>query len=345
MLTINNIYTTLIDFNSPNDLTLPLVIVGLVILSSYIIYSYTQFCEFSLYYGFKAYRGFCGMRIKSVPRKYGKGEWCYSERGTRGISKYPTLIFLHGFGADKDTWLLMTQYIPKEFHCVLLDFPGHGGTTFIEGSDEPTVISYVHSLREFLEMSGFDKDKFNIIGCSLGGGVSGLFAHYYPGYIHKLCAFCPAMKTPILTKTCEKLLSGSLDLLIPRNGKELLKMMSIFLNRPPPYPERIMDAFINLNYTLAKRNRLKKLWENIVNEEFANFDKKLYRIQSIKCDTLIVWGEDDEMLHVSGGYLLHKNVENSKLRVIKNCNHGIQLDQPKISSQHLMDFFYDKMKD
>ena len=33
----------------------------------------------------------------------------------------------------------------------------------------------------------------------------------------------------------------------------------------------------------------------MVIDEFQNFDKNFYKMQAIKSDTIIIWGEDDEV--------------------------------------------------
>lgn len=44
------------------------------------------------------------------------------------------------------------------------------------------------------------------------------------------------------------------------------------------------------------------------------------------------------MLHVSGGYMIRDNVKNAKLKVLKDCNHVIQLDQPWEATKAILDF-------
>ena len=88
--------------------------------------------------------------------------------------------------------------------------------------------------------------------------MAGLFAHYYPEYIHKLALLCPAIKTPILTETCQELLAGNFDLLIPKNGKQFIKMIGLLCQKQQMYPSRIMQSFVNLNFTLERQHILKK---------------------------------------------------------------------------------------
>jgi len=44
------------------------------------------------------------------------------------------------------------------------------------------------------------------------------------------------------------------------------------------------------------------------------------------------------MLHYSGGKFLSDNIINSKLHIIEDCNHVLQLDQPKKTVEHILNF-------
>lgn len=44
------------------------------------------------------------------------------------------------------------------------------------------------------------------------------------------------------------------------------------------------------------------------------------------------------MLHHSGGKLLFENIKNSKLHILEECNHVLQLDQPKQTVKHILEF-------
>jgi pimeloyl-ACP methyl ester carboxylesterase len=60
-----------------------------------------------------------------MKRKCGKGQWSYAEKG-RYTKKYPTYVFLHGIGGSKDHWPIIVRKIPKKYHCIAVDLPGHG---------------------------------------------------------------------------------------------------------------------------------------------------------------------------------------------------------------------------
>lgn len=215
------------------------------------------------------------MQVHYISRKCGRGVWCYAEKGSPSSSstgieettenmnnsnsnKKPTLVFIHGFGGDKDTWPSILKRIPSTYHCVVVDMPGHGDTTFLNGIDEPNIEGYVKSLREFLEVSNLDSSKIYLIGCSYGGAVAALFAHYYPECIQNLALLCPAIRTPTLTNACQKVMNGHFNLLIPNNGKEFTEMIELLCTKTQYYPHRIMQSFVNINFHPERKNLLHK---------------------------------------------------------------------------------------
>lgn len=351
-----DIYTVMVDYMDDLFTARSFIICWSLVLAALGAAAYWAFLRYAdaiLFYGLKAYRGFAGMQVKYADRKGGKGVWCYAEKGRSRTSHHqepqpghshghrkthPTLVFLHGFGADKDTWPSMVRHVPSNYHCVIIDLPGHGETSFVDDLDQLTMDSYAKSLREFLEVTGLDREPIHLIGCSFGGGVAGLFAHDYPECIAKLCLLCPAIKSPTLTKTFVELINGNSDLLVPTTGEQFVRMIGLLTNKPQPYPAAIMQSFVNLNFTKERQANLKKLLKNLVVDEFNNFEQKFPKIKAISKETLIIWGEDDEMLHVSGGYMIKDSVKNAKLKVLKDCNHVIQLDQPWEAIKAILDF-------
>ncbi len=61
-------------------------------------------------------------------------------------------------------------------------------------------------------------------------------------------------------------------------------------------------------------------------------------IKNIKENTLIIWGEKDPLIPVEHGYLLNKEISNSKLYIISNCGHAPQEEKPAETSKIILAF-------
>ncbi len=46
-----------------------------------------------------------------------------------------TLLFLHGFSANKIMWMPIASYFPPEWRIVMVDLPGHGESGFLPGGN------------------------------------------------------------------------------------------------------------------------------------------------------------------------------------------------------------------
>ena len=44
-------------------------------------------------------------------------------------------------------------------------------------------------------------------------------------------------------------------------------------------------------------------------------------MNGIKCPTLIIWGEDDNIIPLEYGIKLHESIKNSRLEIIKSGGH------------------------
>ena len=52
-----------------------------------------------------------------------------------------TVVFLHGFMGSGEDWRPITQGLPAEYRCVLLDLPGHGCTPVRSDAPGPFVVA------------------------------------------------------------------------------------------------------------------------------------------------------------------------------------------------------------
>ncbi len=136
------------------------LLVGLLTTFHFIFYTETYIA-----FLMRISRTLLGIKSKQIPRKSGRGIWSYGEKGVKS-SKHPTLLFLHGIGGDYNSWHNLLRYFPNgnQYHFVFLDMPGHGFSTFDQVSDEASVEGFVLSIREFIELTGLDRERITVVG-------------------------------------------------------------------------------------------------------------------------------------------------------------------------------------
>jgi abhydrolase domain-containing protein 6 len=62
------------------------------------------------------------------------------------------------------------------------------------------------------------------------------------------------------------------------------------------------------------------------------------KISSIQTRTLIIWGREDKMIHISGAKFLYKHLKNSQVKIVEKSNHLLIMDQPKQTTRYVYDF-------
>lgn len=220
------------------------------------------------------------------------------------------ILMLHGWGSSLDAFVLLRRHLSRKFKVVSLDFPGFGKSDMI--SEPWSVADYADFTLAFLSAVGL-KDPI-VICHSFGGRVATKLVgegRLYPpkmvfldaaGIKHK-----PSLRSRVrqatfktirrvltsapLKKSCEKLLEKA------RNH-----FGSADYNNAPPV----------LRHTLVLT----------VNEDLRGY------MPSIKCPTLLVYGENDTATPVSDAKIMEQLIPDAGLCVIRGAGHFSFVDRP-----------------
>jgi len=106
--------------------------------------------------------------IKLCYKIFGKGE---------------PVVFVHGFGADKDTWIAQIPEISKKYQVIVFDNRGAGKSE--RPKQNYTMETFADDIAGLLDYLKIDKAKA-VIGWSLGGMIVQHFALKYPDRAEKI---------------------------------------------------------------------------------------------------------------------------------------------------------------
>ncbi|MGJ8687229.1 MAG: alpha/beta fold hydrolase, partial [Spongiibacteraceae bacterium] len=95
-----------------------------------------------------------------------------------------TLLLIHGFGACKENWGLLTRYLRDDYHLLIPDVPGFGESTFHFGCDY-ALTAQADRLLQWLKQT--NRGPVYAIGNSMGGAIAAQMAAKMPDQVSRLC--------------------------------------------------------------------------------------------------------------------------------------------------------------
>ncbi|PIE40878.1 MAG: alpha/beta hydrolase [Gammaproteobacteria bacterium] len=242
----------------------------------------------------------------------------------------PTLLLVHGFGAFKENWILMILELRDDFHIISVDLPGHGESDFFADSNYD-IDQQVTMLHEFAnQVIG---RPFYMVGNSMGGAITALYAATYPREITSAVLLNPGHITDIKSPM-DLLREQGINLLIVENTEQFDKLVQFAMEQPPFLPWPLKDISI---YKMAERkHKNEKVWIDISKNQNYNFKEE---IKNIAAPTLIAWGKEDRTLNYKNAYIFDQLIPNSKIQIFEKIGHAPMIEAPEETAKAILDFF------
>lgn len=236
---------------------------------------------------------------------------------SKGKSKFPLVMLVH-LAANMDNWdPKLIDLLAKHQHLILIDLPGVGASEGrVERSLEETAVSVV----DIVHALGYV--KINLLGLSMGGMIAQEVVRIAPELVNRL----------ILVGTGQ------------RGGKGIDSVTSVTFAHMFHSLIKHKDMKRNIFYrddaqgeqeaakVLNRLNCREREWANQP-MKISSFLKQLKAIKkwgSAKIDnltfiqqpTLIVNGDQDDMVPTENSYQMHEKIKGSKLVIYPHAGHG-----------------------
>lgn len=248
-----------------------------------------------------------------------------------GDAAKPTVILLHGLGAQADSWQLNIASLAANFHVIAPDQIGFGK------SDKPLLKYRVGTYVDFLDkfMSELKIERASLVGNSMGGWVAALAAIKYPNRVEKIVLADAAGLAPkeIDLDRIYQLNNSTRD-----EVRANLKL--IFANPALQNNEALVDQFLTQRISTGDGYTINSLIESIKRRE----DFLDAHLGEIKKPTLVVWGRQDGLLPLVDGEKFNKGIIGSQLVVFENCGHAPQFEKALDFNRRVLDFLQAKGK-
>lgn len=206
-------------------------------------------------------------------------------------------MFLHGYLANKETFIYQKNFLQNYFNLHLIDLTGFGEKAFMPYPYDLT--DYANEVKDYIKENGLKKP--HVVAHSFGGRIAIKLASENRDLFDKIVLTGAAGLKPkfSLKKFCKA---------------SLFKILKKFVRK-----ERLKNFYSSDYNSLSPV--MKKSFILIVNE---HLDDKLADIEN---QTLIIFGKNDKETPVYFAKRLQKGIKNSKLILLENAGHFAFIDQ------------------
>lgn len=250
-------------------------------------------------------RGLAGFKRKQV--RVLDHDIVYYEAGSG-----PTVLLVHGFGADKDTWVPYANRLKAHARVVIVDVPGFGDSTYLE-SAQYNYAAQVERMKAFVDALGLA--PLHLAGNSMGGAIVGHYAATHPSDVRTLLLMDnAAVEMPKRSEFLARIDAGE-NPLIMRSLADVPTLVKFCLHRAPPLPRFVQKLVAAQGVHRADQNA--RIFDQIFAES-ASLEPLLPKIQA---PTLIMWGEEDSILDVSIVDVLERHIPKHRTVRYRGCGH------------------------
>ena len=246
----------------------------------------------------------------------------YLERQGEG----PVMLLLHGFSANKDTWIQFAAELPENYRLIVPDLAGHGDTPAPKGEDY-NLIRQAERLNQL--MANLNISKFHIAGNSMGGAISAIYASLYPQQVSSLTLIDAAgVDAPNQSEYMAALAVGK-NPLIATDEASFEFRMDFVMSKAPPLPWPLRPAL--MRKTLARQQLNEDIFEDMMATrkqlEDTGFEARLS--EAVTMPTLIIWGDEDRVLDVSAVEVFKQKIPHAQVKIYEGIGHLPMVEIPE----------------
>lgn len=235
------------------------------------------------------------------------------------------LVLVHGFGGDKDNWTRVVRDLTKNQRVIIPDLLGFGDSDKPDiqaGYTIPDQMGRLHSL-----LAHFGLKRYYLAGNSMGGWIASAYAKAFPDEVIGVWLLAPAgIAGAPKSEMTEHLEQGGRLPLVVRNRAEFDERLGWVFGTAPPLPGFVRE-------TLSQRAAANADLHVQIRQQLYGVSPSQEELLGapLSMPALIVWGEQDRVLHPSGAEILAPFFNSNGTQVIKmpGVGHLPMTEQPE----------------
>jgi len=229
------------------------------------------------------------------------------------------LLLLHGFGANKDNFTRVAKYLTPHYRVIIPDHVGFGESSHPPDADYAPR-AQAERLRALARQLGLG--RLHVGGSSMGGHIALTYAAAHPNEVESLWLLSPAgvWSAPASELRRQAARTGDNPLTV-QDEDEFAELIANVTARPLMIPRPFLDVLAQ------ERIRNFELEERIAKQLAA--DSVEARIRGLAIPALVVWGQEDRVLHPGSAGILQMLLVRSEVVMMPNIGHLPMLEAPE----------------
>jgi pimeloyl-ACP methyl ester carboxylesterase len=233
------------------------------------------------------------------------------------------IVMLHGLSGHARTWDHTAAALSDRYHVLALDQRGHGDSDW---APQYGLGPMANDLLGFID--ALNLDEVTLIGLSMGGLVSFVFAAAHPDRVARMVIMdigpeiAPEGSSNVASALAARDVFGSEDEAFalaragnPRPADATLRHRVTHALRPLP------DGTLTYKYDKELRRNPRALFDHTQDELWAAW-------RALSCPVLLVRGADSDVLAADVAQRMLAENPNVSFASIPDCGHSITLDSP-----------------
>lgn len=242
-----------------------------------------------------------------------------------GNPNKPPVVLLHGFGSNKENWVLMSRFLSADYHLIIPDLPAYGESEFNPYKDYRLSLQ-ANRLSQLL--TTITRSPVHLVGNSMGGATAAIWAAHYPEQVKSITLMNAAGLRGNKTSKFEQLLVSGKNPLIPRNYQEVSALFKLTTYAHSKAFSLLLTPIIYRDFIHRSSVNHRLFSDAIVVDEGLT-----HVLNEVNCPTLIMWGEQDAILDVSCVQAIKKYLPEAKEVILPNVGHLPMLEAPRQSAK------------
>lgn len=229
------------------------------------------------------------------------------------------LLLLHGFGANKDHWAMIARLLTPHFRVIAPDLPGFGDSSRLDAA-QYGVEQQLARIADFARALGVE--RFHLGGNSMGGYLATLYALRHPEQVKSLWLLAPAGVLSAEASDTLRLLEAGENPLVATDMAAFDRLADLCFCKQPYVPVQFKKPLLARAIAEAPFNA--KIFGELFSEPLALEE----RVEGLVPRTLVVWGDDDRVLHCSALEILRPLLREGEFILMREMGHVPMIERP-----------------